>query len=92
MRNQILDLLLALVLFLLCLSIAYCYCKTVLSSETVLSTFHIFLIKTLGYLITHYALLSSLSPKLEKELGNDAQWMLMYAHSSFVSKTLEHVV
>jgi hypothetical protein len=85
--------LLAFIFVLLCLSIAYCYCKTVLISDTrstheLLSTFHNFLRfdfpkKTLGYLITHYALLSALSPKMEQELGNNGaqswQWMLMYA-------------
>ncbi len=80
--------------FLLCLSIAYCYCKTVLISDTLRSTFDKFFRfhfpkKTLGYLISHYALLSTMSPKMEKELGNNsAQRMLMYAQWSCVSKTL----
>jgi hypothetical protein len=85
--------LLAFILVLLCLSISYCFCKTVLISDTrstpVLErTFRnflrfAFLKKTLGYLITHYALLSILSPKMEQELGKNGaqkwQWMLMYA-------------
>jgi hypothetical protein len=82
--------LLAFILVLSCLSISYCYCKTVLisdprSTDVLSRTFHNFLRfafpkKILGYVITHYALLSILSPKMEKEFGkNDAQWMLMYA-------------
>ncbi len=85
--------LLAVILFLLCLNVTYFCGKTVLIGDTrstpVLErTFHIFLRLeipkyTLAYLISHYALLSALSPKMEQELGNNGaqrwQWMLMYA-------------
>ena len=88
------QLLLAFILFLLCLSVTYFCGETVLSSDTrstpvLRSTLRYFLRLeipkyTLAYLISHYALLSALSPKMEKELGNNGaqswQWMLMYAH------------
>jgi hypothetical protein len=89
--------LLAVILFLLCLNVTYFCGKTVLSSDTrstpvlqsTSETLRYFLRLeipkyTLAYLISHYALLSALSPKMEQELGNNGaqswQWMLMYAH------------